>query len=293
MRTTDPTTPKGWAIMLSQIWGPHFPVCVKTIALDYSKRFPDPILKVVPADIDRFEGALAPLTKKGGWAVLYNPAIKSSGRVNYTLGHELGHYFAHRALVPAGFQCGQNDVLGSAAKAAYQQREREADDFSSYILMPLDDFRKQVGDAPMSLDLLKHLADRYDVSLTAAALKWLEATEQSAAVVVATNGFVKWFRRSAAGEKAGLFFMPGSPLPADSIGSLGGLAQRSDGTRLPAGVWNNQSVREIAIFADQYEMTISLLIFDHDRMRGDGWIEETVGDSFDRFASATERRTWD
>jgi tRNA uridine 5-carbamoylmethylation protein Kti12 len=41
-------------------------------------------------------------------------------------------------------------------------------------------------------------------------------------------------------------------------------------------------------------MTISLLIFDHDRMRGDGWNEEVVEDSVDRFeASVTERRQWD
>jgi hypothetical protein len=294
MRATDPTTPKGWAIVLSQMWGPRFPVLVDRIALEYTTRFPDPILKVAKADLPSFEGALLPLEKKGGWAILYNPTIRSDGRINYTLGHELGHYFAHRAGVPAGFECGQRDVLGIAARAEHRQREREADEFASYLLMPLDDFRLQTASAPMSLDMLKHLSDRYGVSFTAGALKWLESTELCAVVVVATNGFINWCSRSDAAMKSGIFYQSGTELPPASIAALGDQAQRNEGTTLAAGIWSNRSVREIAIFADHYEMTISLLIFDHDRMRGDGWRDEVVEDSFDRFESSVAgRRSWD
>lgn len=279
--------------MLSQMWGPRFPVLVDQIALEYTKRFPDPVLRVAKADLPSFEGALFPLEKKGGWAILFNPTIRSEGRVNYTLGHELGHYFAHRARVPAGFECGQRDVLGIAAREEHRIREREADEFASYLLMPLDDFRLQNASAPISIDLLKHLSDRYGVSFTAAALKWLESTELCAAVVVATNGFINWCSRSDAGMKAGIFYRAGTELPAASIAALGDQAQRNEGTTLAAGVWSDAPVREIAIFADYYEMTISLLIFDHDRMRGDGWHEEVVEDSVDRFeASVSERRSW-
>lgn len=280
--------------MLSQMWGPHFPVSVDQIALEYTKRFPDPVLKVANADLPSFEGALCPLDKKGGWAILYNPTIRSAGRVNYTQAHELGHYFAHRTRVPAGFECGQRDVLGNAARAEHRQQEREADEFASYLLMPLDDFRQQVATTRMSIEMLRHLADRYGVSFTAAALKWLESTDLCAAVVVATNGFICWCSRSAAAAKAGVFYRSGTELPAASIAALGDHAQRNEGTTLAAGTWGDGPVREIAIFADHYEMTISLLIFDHDRMRGDGWNEEHVEDSVDRFeASATERRSWD
>lgn len=280
--------------MLSQIWGPHFPVRVEQIALEYTKRFSDPILKVEKAPVPSFEGALYPLPKKGGWAILYNPTIRSDGRINYTQAHELGHYFAHRHRVPAGFECGQRDALGLAAKKALRDQEREADEFASYLLMPLDDFRQQVAIAPMSIELLKHLADRYDVSFTAAALKWLECTELCAAVVVATNGFINWCSRSDAGRRSGIFYQSGTELPAASIAALGDQAQRNEGTTLAPGVWHSGAVREIAIFADQYEMTISLLIFDHDRMRGDGWKDEAVEDAFDRFErTATERRRWD
>lgn len=280
--------------MLSQMWGPHFPVPVERIALEYTPRFADPVLKIVEADVPTFEGALYPLTKKNGWAILFNPTITSPGRINYTQAHELGHYFAHRARVPAGFECGQRDVLGQAAQASLREQEREADEFASYLLMPLNDFRAQSGKAQISLDLLRHFADRYGVSLTASALKWLEATNLCAAVVVATNGFISWCRRSKAAERARVYYPSGMELPAKSIAALGGTTQRNEGTVLPPGVWHSMAVREIAIFADRYEMTISLLIFDHDRTASDGWQDEQVEDALDRFeSSVAPRRIFD
>tara|TARA_R100000655_G_scaffold50744_2_gene88371 strand:- start:90 stop:422 length:333 start_codon:yes stop_codon:yes gene_type:complete len=68
------------------MWGPRFPVDVRQIALEYSKRFSDPVLDIIEAPVPSFEGALAPLKKRGGWAILYNPGIRSAGRINYTLG---------------------------------------------------------------------------------------------------------------------------------------------------------------------------------------------------------------
>ena len=274
---TDPTSPAAWANLLVRMWGPRFPVDVRQIAMEYSKRFGDPVLKIVEADVPTFEGALYPLAKKGGWAILYNPSISSPGRINYTLGHEWGHYLCHRHQVPTGFECGQSDVL-----AGTRRQEREADQFASYLLMPLDDFRQQVSQQPMTLDLLRHLADRYGVSLTAAALKWLESTKTCAAVVVATNGHVLWFRRSAAGERARLFFTPGMELPPDSLAARGAIPAAAEGEHLPAGVWANRPVREVTIFADRYEMTISLLIFDAVSFMPMEWLEEEVEDTFDR-----------
>lgn len=278
MKTTEPKTPRAWANMLVTAWGPRFPVDVRQIAFEYSKRFSDPVLKIVEADIATFEGALYPLRKKGGWAILYNPGISSPGRINYTLGHEWGHYLCHRANTPGGFECGVTDVLGGTLDL-----EREADLFSSYLLMPLDDFRAQVGNQRMTLDLLRHCADRYGVSLTAAALKWLESTSRCAAVVVATNGFVSWFRRSAAAERARLFFSPGMELPATSAAAIGESYATGDGIDLPPGVWANRPTREVAIFADKYEMTISLLVFEDLGAMPLDWIEEDVEDSFERF----------
>ena len=285
--TREPTTPCAWANLLSTAWGPRFPVDVRLIALEYSKRFADPIHMIAEAEVAKFEGALYPLTKKGGWAILYNPSISSKGRINYTIGHEFGHYLVHRALNPAGFECGQGNLMGTSRSAQRKEIEQEADRFASYLLMPLTDFRAQIGRNPMSLELLRHCVERYQVSYTAAALKWLESTTLCAAVVVATNGFVSWCFRSKAAQRARIFFPFGMELPAGSIAG-GGCSPIADasGATLPPGVWSaDRGVREMTIAADHYEMTISLLVFEgDDAMRGE-WQDEEVEDSFDRIAS--------
>ena len=276
---TDPTSPCAWANTLVTMRGERFPVDVRQIAIEYSKRFTDPVVTIKEADIPRFEGALFPVPTRGGWAILYNPSITSSGRINYTLGHEWGHYLCHRAAVPGGFECGVSDVLGATV-----EQEREADRFASYLLMPLNDFRAQVGRDRMTLDLLRHCADRYEVSLTAAALKWLESTSLCASVVVAENGFVLWSRRSGAARRARIYFPSGMELPAGCVAAEGGQIQTIEGTSLPAGVWCDRPAREIAIFADRYEMTISLLVFEDTGALPDGWEDEEVEDTFDRFS---------
>lgn len=284
----DPTTPCAWANLLVKMWGARFPVDVQAIATEYSTRFSDKILSIKAADIESFEGALMPLPKKGGWAILYNPTIPSKGRVNFTLGHEFGHYLVHRLAYPAGFECGESDVLGEAAAAARKRLEQEADQFASYLLMPLDDFRAQIGRDPMSLDLLRHCADRYDVSLTAAALKWLESTSLCAAVVVATNGHIVWCRRSGAAKRARIFFPSGMELPKASIAAQGRpLIIDDKGVTLPARVWHSyRGAREMTIFADRYEMTISLLIFDELSYLPPEFQDEEEEDSLDRFEQA-------
>lgn len=283
----EPTRPIAWANFLSAAWGDRFPVDVETIAMDYSQRYNDPIKKIQPAELESFEGALFPLRKSGKWAILYNPNIREAGRINFTIAHELGHYLSHRKLRPGGFECGEAKVLGVDDASAERDIEQEADAFASYLLMPLADYRAQVGRSEMSLDLLNHVADRYAVSRTAAAIKWLDFTDKRAMLVVATNGFVLWCWRSKAAKRSRLFFERGMPLPD---GSLAANRKRSEkagdlGVTLAPNTWPvNSEVREMAILADNYEMTISLLIFEDAPERAFGFDEDIDEDVFDRFS---------
>jgi len=140
----------------------------------------DPITRVTDDKLRSFEGALvrAPLGRKG-WGILFNTDIVSSGRINFTLAHEFGHYLLHRTSYPEGFNCSTEDMVRWDTE--YGRVERQANVFASYLLMPLDDFRRQLSPSAVpDLDALGAWADRYDVSLTAAALKWLSYTERRA-----------------------------------------------------------------------------------------------------------------
>jgi len=140
----------------------RFPVNVRELALEYSRqRFPEDPVAVIRSDaLPGFDGALfkAPPGKKG-WGIFYNHAMTSAGRVNFTLAHEFGHYLLHRVVYPQGIRCGDQDVVRWDSE--YGQIEHQANLFSAGLLMPLDDFRRQI--APRSkadLDMLSGCADR-------------------------------------------------------------------------------------------------------------------------------------
>jgi hypothetical protein len=259
----DPTRPIAWANTLAKAWGPNFPVDVRKIALEYTRtKFKEqPIEEIVTADVgSTFEGCLyfAPTKKK--WFILYNPDISPSRRVNFTLGHELGHYLIHREL-SSRFECSQRNMVGF--NNGERDIEGEANTFASYLLMPLNDFRAQIGTEKISLALLDHCANRYDVSLTAATLKWLEYTTERAVLVVSRDDFILWSRASRSAFKSGVFFRKGTPVPAKSLAYLPSSDNipRPDEFNIPPGVWRqHEPVQESLITSDRYDLNISLLV---------------------------------
>lgn len=295
-----PTSPQSWAIHLSNVLKAfqaihgidRFPVDVAAIAREYSKQvFPDEPITFVEgrAMSKNFEGMLMPSPhRKGEWGIFYNNAITSKGRQNYTLGHELGHYLLHRHQEPQGIQCSGRDMLDW--KSEYAQKEAQANTFSSFLLMPLDDFRTQVTGHKGSMDLMQHLSDRYGVSITAAILKWLEMTDQRAMIVVGKDGFIDWAWSSERLLKSGVFYRARQEtieMPAQSLAARQDMTiENLKGIRHAKGVWSaNEEVEEMTIFADQHEMTISLLLYPKDPpfkiYENDG--EDDLEDTYDRF----------
>ncbi|WP_097065482.1 hypothetical protein [Nitrosovibrio sp. Nv4] len=53
-----------------------------------------------------------------------------------------------------------------------------------------------------------HCANRYGTSFTAAALKWLELTDQAAVLAVARDGFIYWLIQAAAPVPSVLTYIP-------------------------------------------------------------------------------------
>src|ERR1700758_1188541 len=184
-------SPERWAIeitkVLNLVLGPeHFPIDVIRVAREYTaQRFPgDAITMAEGANLPGFDGALYPAPPgKTGWGIVYNNALASPGRINFTLAHEFGHYLLHRLAYPNGICCGEQDVV--RWDSAYGQIEHQANRFAANLLMPLDDFRRQIdAGAKVDLDLISYCADRYRVSLIAAILRWLTYTSRRAVLVV-------------------------------------------------------------------------------------------------------------
>jgi hypothetical protein len=260
--------PQREAIRLTQLWraahGLTFPIRAGALAQEWSRNVApkEPIGAVTAQELEGFEGGLFWLPNRSEWALLYRPHADLPGRTNFTVAHEFGHYVLHRKLRDA-FQCSQSDTLGGT-KAKI---EREADQFASFLLMPIDDFRVQIGNKRISLDLLSACASRYEVSMTAAILKWLSFTEQAAVVITAREGMVLWWRPSDnAKSMAYTQLREGMELPKGSAAlapNWSSMQEMRHGTELPAGVWFPEiPVREMVVVSDRYDMTVSLLMLD-------------------------------
>ncbi|MFH1872629.1 MAG: ImmA/IrrE family metallo-endopeptidase [Pseudomonadota bacterium] len=243
----------------------RFPVDVAPLALETARIFDwsDPITQVKSANIKGFDGALLPSDGKKEWLLLYSSTVSSPGRIRFTQAHELGHYILHRQAKEL-FQCSDDDMLNWSKDE--RDMEAQADLFASYLLMPLDDYRKQVT-STIDLELFGHCADRYGVSLTAAILKWLQYTDEKAVLVMSTDGFMNWAWSSESAAKAGAFFRTRNNVIAVPQGSLAlnsAIAHDRLGTEIPALVWfphavPNTSVREMKIHAQQYDAVLTLL----------------------------------
>jgi IrrE N-terminal-like domain len=245
---------------------PRFPVDVRALALDCANlnRWSDPITEVKAADINRFEGALHPSRDRTRWLLLYNSAIRSPGRVRFTQAHELGHYILHRQKRDA-FNCTQENMLDWSVSG--ESMESEADEFASYLLMPLSDYRNQVADE-VDFDLMGHCANRYGVSLTAAILKWLSYTPEKAVVVMSRDGYMQWASSSTPAFKAGAFFRTRNstvPIPPGSITADVTISEERRGANVPATTWFShaepqQPLREMKLYSDHYESVLTLLV---------------------------------
>lgn len=269
-------TPERWAFdithVLNAVLGAeHFPIDIPTVAREFSaQKFPDdPIVRVVGDSLPSFDGALyrAPAGKKG-WGIFYNNAIRSRGRINFTLAHEFGHYLLHRLKYPNGIECGEQDVVRWDSE--FGQVEHQANVFAANLLMPLDDFRRQIpASRNVDLDQIAGCADRYRVSFIATALRWLSYTDKRAVLAVSTDGFILWARSSPPALKTGAYFRTSAgpiAIPATSLAAQPALVLRGE-TALDhdAGVWFlREPTTEMVILAEQYDFVISLLLLPDD-----------------------------
>jgi hypothetical protein len=255
-----------------------------------------PIADVIGEVLPGFDGGLYRAEDgKKGWGIIYNKAIRSTGRINFTLAHEFGHYLLHRLEHPDGFRCGDEDM--ARWDSEYGQLESQANDFASTLLMPLDDFRRQIDAlAKPDIDALGMCADRYEVSLIASVLRWLQYTERRSILVVSRDGFILWARSSIPALKSGAFFRTANRSPV-SIPSASLAAQRNlvDGCKgaadMDGGAWLKEPCREEVLFSDQYDFTISLLHLGEARSRFD-LEEEAKEDTFDRLIGRTPSSSW-
>lgn len=272
--SAPPKSPKATANdLLAKVIKPAFggvyplPIPLAEIITDYTRqRFPsDPITEIKGADLPGFEGMLRPNKARTRWQIRYNDADVSPGRIRFTQAHEFGHYLLHRQK-PDTFSCSDADMVEwDAVEAGI---EKEADEFAATFLMPTDDFRDQVAGEAASFGLLSHCAERYEVSLMAAMLKWVEFAPRRAVVLAVRDDFVLWARANEAAFKSGVYLATRKrtiAVPTRSVFDNRNRVAQAEGNGIRANCWfprepAEMPLTEMSFVSDQYRLTLGILL---------------------------------
>ncbi len=141
-----------------------------------------------PYETEDFDGCL--IKTRENPKIIVNSNIRYRHRQTFTVAHELGH-FVIPSHSKAFFECYSADWAVPSLT-----EEVEANEFASELLMPYDDVVEYLKFLPPSLHEFENLADRYGVSFTAAAYKFVSLTAQACAILFSRQGTLEKFAQS-------------------------------------------------------------------------------------------------
>lgn len=108
----------------------------------------------------------------------------------FTITHEMGHFFNERFKAEHLRGCRSEDLISYKSK---RHNEDNANLFAAELLMYRPWFLDFTKNAELNLELIKQTAKHFNVSLTAAALRFIEIGHFPASIMFCTNKKVKWF----------------------------------------------------------------------------------------------------
>lgn len=146
-------------------------------------------IEIQPKDSDE-PGVSGFLVRTGStFGIMYATHIKNSGFINFTVSHELGHYFlpGHpEHLFPHGDGI-HRSRSGFISRDPY---ESEADHFASALLMPNSLFLPAIRDAGEGFAAIQALAEACKTSITATAIRYAEYAEDPVAVILSSGNTI-------------------------------------------------------------------------------------------------------
>jgi len=211
-------------------------------------------------------GAEARLTRSRSISFIrVNREIREAGRRRFAIAHELGHL-----LLQEGSQfalCSDKDLMPFYTNSP---DELEASAFASALLMPAKMFEPFCRDAAPSLAKIGELAQRFQVTLTAAATRYIQFCPHRCCLVASTGGRIRYHRKT---DDFGY-----SIAPRDNLNSATYAADFFKSDRLPVGMrdvkataWlegkridSSKMIKEESIAMPSYDSVLTLLWIDKD-----------------------------
>jgi Zn-dependent peptidase ImmA (M78 family) len=211
-------------------------------------------------------GAVARLTRSPRLSFIrVNASIRESGKRRFAIGHELGHLLLHESSQFA--LCSENDLVPFYTNSP---EELQASFFSAALLMPATLFRPYCNKANPSLQFLGELANKFQVTLTAAVTRYMLFCPHRCCLVVSTDNRIKYHRKT---DDFGYFIASREQLSTGTYAS-----DSFKGKTLPIGMkevkanaWLEggsidaaKTIREESVAMPHYGAVLTLLWIDQD-----------------------------
>lgn len=232
-------------------------------------------------------GAEARLTRSSKLSFIrINTEIRESGRRRFAIAHELGHLLLQEASQFA--LCTEKDLVPFYTNSP---DELEASAFAAALLMPAKIFEPLCRNANPSLKYVAELGQQFQVTLTAAATRYIQFCPHRCCLVASTNGKIRYHRKT---DDFGYFIVPREALDPATYA-----ADSFKGERLPAGMrdvkataWlegkridSSKTILEESIPMPSYGSVLTLLWIDKD-------VDQYIAgeDEYDAEQEASDRR---
>ncbi|SRR5216683_2143041 len=194
-----------------------------------------------------------------------NKGIRELGRRRFAIAHELGHLLLQQSSQIA--LCTDKNLVPFYANSP---DEIEASVFAAALLMPDRFFEPLCGAPEPSMGCVGELAERFQVTLTAASTRYMRFCPHRCCLVVSTDGKVRYHRKT---DDFGYFIAPREHLDPSTYA-----ADFFKGERLPEGMrevkataWlegkhidSTKTIMEESIAMPSYGSVLSLLWVDKD-----------------------------
>lgn len=146
-------------------------------------------LHIKEVDSHGFEGALVRINNRRGGGIAVRKSIRELGRKRFTIAHEIGHY-----ILPGHgeYHCKSENI--ESWRNGIPVQEAAANRFASELLLPALAVYRAVQKNSVALSIVQALSEQFHTSLTATALKCVEVTDESCAVVMSKNRIIEWVR---------------------------------------------------------------------------------------------------
>jgi Zn-dependent peptidase ImmA (M78 family) len=212
--------------------------------------------------------------------ITVSTTIGDANRRRFGATHEIGHLEMHRKQCSV-FNCSKSDLdSGGLKERVSPSLENEANEFASHLLMPDQFYSPLCKEADPNLAVIRDLAEKFRVSLTAAALRFIRISQEPLALVISTGGQIRWFEANEDFLKLGLFVDVGKVLDRQTIASRAfqGVPIIIDPHQVPLSAWAKPgryhpkaTISEQSLPMPNYKSVLSLL-----------WVNEVIdGDDWD------------